>query len=292
MSKKKNVVTDELNNTIIEKEVEQELIWITMAKYALFMSYGKIGIDAKSLYEHYQFTSNLQKTGSIWALDTYCRQGLEWGRDRFEKAKNLLNDLGLIQEFSRRDEKGKFTGKYVKIKMGVTELEPARLSEKPQADLPTSGKTTTNAYSNKLNAYSNKVNTPKYSNEIQELFKTWLYLGLSQHKEEVVKREIKQAHVDSFKQFPLNIWKKMISDYQIVYDSSKYYYTHWFTFWDFIGRGYKQFLPEQKPLVNFLAKDYKQTTFRDQANSRYFNSLTEAEKKEYIEKRSKNKLLE
>jgi len=132
----------------------------------------------------------------------------------------------------------------------------------------------------------------EYIPEIQELFKTWISLGLSQHKEEVVKREIKQAHVDSFKQFPLNIWKKMISDYQIVYDSSKYYYTHWFTFWDFIARGYKKFLPEQKPLVNFLIKGQKNTTFRDQANSRYFNSLTEAEKKEYIEKRSKNKLLE
>ena len=142
------------------------------------------------------------------------------------------------------------------------------------------------------NTTSNNTKNNIYIPEIQELFKTWIYLGLSQHKEEVVKREIKQSHVDSFKQFPLNIWKKMISDYQIVYDSSKYYYSHWFTFWDFIARGYKQFLPEQKPLENFLIKGQKNTTFRDQANSRYFNSLTEAEKKEYIEKRSKNKLLE
>jgi hypothetical protein len=146
----------DIDSVIVEREVEDELIWITVSKYALFMSYGKVGIDAKSLYEHYQFTSLLQKTNSVWALDTYCRQGLDWGRDRYDKAKALLKDLDLIEEWRDRDEKGRLGTKYVKVKTKRVELEPVHLSENPQVGKTTCGKTTTNALTKKVNALTKK----------------------------------------------------------------------------------------------------------------------------------------
>jgi hypothetical protein len=149
----------DLDSVIVEREVEDELIWITVSKYALFMSYGKVGIDAKSLYEHYQFTALLQKTNSVWALDTYCRQGLDWGRTKYDKAKSLLKDLDLIEEYQEKDEKGQFGKKYIKVRTRKVELEPTRLSEKRQAGLTASGETTTNALTKKINASTRNINS-------------------------------------------------------------------------------------------------------------------------------------
>ena len=115
---------EDLKNTIVEREVEDELLWITVSKYALFMNYGKVGIDAMALYMHYQFSSQIQKTNSVWASDKYCRQGLDWGRDRFEKARNLLLDLDLIQIQKRRNSQGKFTKSFIKVRTRKVTMEP------------------------------------------------------------------------------------------------------------------------------------------------------------------------
>lgn len=96
-----------------------------------------------------------------------------------------------------------------------------------------------------------------YTPELKELFNAWLQLGLSQHNENVVKNNIFKKHIDTFEMFTLSDWKKIISDYQIVTTGDSYYYNHWFSFWDFIARGYKQFLPELKPLENFKIKNKK-----------------------------------
>lgn len=172
---------ENVSQTIIEKDVSDELIWITVSKYALFMSYGRVGIDAKALYEHYQFTCILQKTNSVWAADKYCRQGLDWGRDRFENAKRLLIDLGLIEINQVRNESGKFDKIYIKVKMKKVELEPIdldRLTENRQADLPASGKTTTNALTKKRNALTKKkkMSIPPTNEEVNNYIKENDYL--------------------------------------------------------------------------------------------------------------------
>ena len=154
-------MTENLKQTIIEKDVHDELLWVTTGKYALFMSYGKTGIDAMALYMHYQFTATLQATNSVWAADRYCRQGLDWGRDRFEKAKALLIELGIIEVKQSKTEQGKFGKIYIKIKRSKAQLEPNdldRLPEKPQAVKPACVETTTNALSKKVNALSKNLN--------------------------------------------------------------------------------------------------------------------------------------
>ena len=74
-------------------EVDGDLIFVTVAKYKLFYSYGKIGIDAYLLNSHLMFTARLQKTNSVHAKDVYLREGLGWGSSRLLKAKNLLKEL-------------------------------------------------------------------------------------------------------------------------------------------------------------------------------------------------------
>jgi len=100
----------------ISVEMDDDIIFITVEKYKLFLSYGKIGIDAYQLYSHLIFTARLQKTNSVYANNTYLKKGLCWGRDKLIQAKNLLHELGLIETVQKKDEKGKFNGNYIVVK--------------------------------------------------------------------------------------------------------------------------------------------------------------------------------
>jgi len=104
-------------------EVDGDLIFITVAKYKLFMSYGSIGMDSFLLYCHLMFTARCQKTNQVWANDNYIRTGLHWGSERLRKAKNLLYDLGIIEKVQKRDKNGHFEGNYIKVKTKTTPFE-------------------------------------------------------------------------------------------------------------------------------------------------------------------------
>jgi hypothetical protein len=138
--------------TNITNEKDGDIIFVTVAKYKLFMSYGKIGIDAYCLYSHLMFTARLQETNQVFAKDCYLRQGLNWGKDRVQKAKQLLIELELISEIINRDKKGQFVGKYIKVKTKTTPFEIDSIehqeTENPQAGKPDSGQTETNALTN------------------------------------------------------------------------------------------------------------------------------------------------
>ncbi len=132
----------DIENISIEKD--DDIIFITVAKYKLFLSYGKIGMDAYMLYSHLMFTARLQETNQVKAKDIYIRQGLEWGSDRLLKTKNLLIDLGLIELIQKRDEQGKFENAYIKIHAKKTPFEIediTRNTPNPRTDKPVSGQT-------------------------------------------------------------------------------------------------------------------------------------------------------
>ena len=166
-------------------DIEDELLWITVSKYALFMSHGKTGIDSLALFMHYQFTARIQKTNSVWANDVYCRQGLEWGRDRFERAKCLLLDLGIIEIIKTKKENGDFGKAYIKVKTKKVELEPSDISRLPdftQVRSHASAKTTTNALTKNLNALTKNINCdadPVKENKTKEKKDAILELWLS-----------------------------------------------------------------------------------------------------------------
>jgi len=107
----------------IRMEVDGDLIFVTVAKYKLFLSHGEVGLDAYLLYSHLIFTARIQSTNSVWANNTYLRGGLHWGKERLNKAKNLLFDLSLIQQVERRDPNGKFEGHYIEVATQRTPFE-------------------------------------------------------------------------------------------------------------------------------------------------------------------------
>lgn len=146
--------------TNITNEKDGDIIFVTVAKYKLFMSYGKIGMDAFTLYCHYMFTARLQETNQVYAKDVYLRQGLDWGKERIQKAKQLLIELELIKEITTRDEHGKFTGLYIRVVTKTTPFEIEAITypqdDLPAAGKPASGKTETNALTKKNKCLNKK----------------------------------------------------------------------------------------------------------------------------------------
>lgn len=130
MSKVKDLNAERKRRDIskITIEKDDDIIFITVAKYKLFMSYEKIGMDAYCLYSHMMFTARIQETNQIYAKNNYLRGGLGWSRERVQKAKNLLIELGLVEEIITKGEGGKFSGRYLKVHTKKTPFEIKSIS--------------------------------------------------------------------------------------------------------------------------------------------------------------------
>ena len=149
-------------------DVEGDILFITVAKYKLFLSYGKKGADALMLYLHYMFTARIQATNSVWANNSYIREGLDWSRDRLKDAKKLLIQLELIEQKQEKTTDGTFGKPYVVVKTKTTPFEINKIEDKSTGVLknrppvqPLGGKKDTNALTNKRNALTKKANTMK-----------------------------------------------------------------------------------------------------------------------------------
>ena len=86
----------------------------------LFQASKNEGVKASSLvglYTLYNYTCKWQKTNQVWANDTYVAKKLGISSGTARKYKRILQDLGLIEAKSRvKDEKGRWTKPYVKVK--------------------------------------------------------------------------------------------------------------------------------------------------------------------------------
>jgi len=165
----------DIDNILIE--ADGDLVFVTVAKYKLFLSYGKIGMNAYLLYSHLMFTARLQKTDTVWAKDLYIRKGLNWGSQKLLKAKALLKDLNLIETIKKRDKKGKIEGWYIKVKTKTSFLEIEDVQNNnsvqntcnPLVDEPTSGFQETNALTNKYKCLNKKVKGKFIKPSLQDL---------------------------------------------------------------------------------------------------------------------------
>jgi len=127
--------------------LENEIIVLSLETVSKLISENS---DSALLYLFYHKTSKLQKTNSIWATNTFAMKGLGWGRDRFYKAKKVLQDLDLIEEVRNRDDLGKITACYLVLKY-------LKSSKNHSVGFPECGKQETNALSSKKkNALSSK----------------------------------------------------------------------------------------------------------------------------------------
>ena len=73
-------------------KTEERDIKISKALHEFFRDQGKIGMDMKSLYEHYLYTAQWQGTDQLYSVNSYCIKALHWGKARLLSAnKTLIN---------------------------------------------------------------------------------------------------------------------------------------------------------------------------------------------------------
>jgi hypothetical protein len=113
----------------------------------------KVSIDAMWLYLHYHYTGRLQKTNQPMALDSYCKKGLRWGQKRFSDAKRKLTELKWIEPKLSRDERGRITGHYIRLKYIVKDSTLQKVF--PQIEEDTSSSTETHIMGSSTNGYQN-----------------------------------------------------------------------------------------------------------------------------------------
>lgn len=150
--------------------IENELIIITKQTLDKFLKEDNPA-DLISLYIFFYYTARWQKTNIIKATQNYVKKGLGWGIDRLNKSEDKLINLGLIEKITRRDNKGKVVGWFVKIKYIFTNknVELVQNTQKPLVDEATCGKQETNALStNSINALSTNKEIIDTDKEIKE----------------------------------------------------------------------------------------------------------------------------
>jgi hypothetical protein len=69
-----------------------------------------------ALYVFYYYTAKWQRTNMPKCTTSYSGKGLNWGRDKVIKHKKTLEEIGLIEDYKRKDTKGKIVGWYIKVK--------------------------------------------------------------------------------------------------------------------------------------------------------------------------------
>lgn len=95
--------------------IEDRLLLLTASIYEKFRQTDHPA-DCMALYIHYYYTAKWQKTNVTHSTTAYSAKALKWSLDRVRKTKKVLLDLGLIEDITRKSQKGKIIGHYIKIR--------------------------------------------------------------------------------------------------------------------------------------------------------------------------------
>lgn len=72
--------------------------------------------DAIALYTFLLYTGEFQNTGQPFANNTFCMNGLHWGKMRLKNAQDTLKGLGLIKVIQKQDNNtGVWQNAYIKV---------------------------------------------------------------------------------------------------------------------------------------------------------------------------------
>jgi len=273
-------------------EFEKEVI--TLHTTTLIRLY-KLSSDATNLYLFYIKNAKIQETNSIYSTDSFCKKGLNWGEKRFRSAKTILANEGFIEQITKRDEKGIILGHYIKIHY----LSGNKRVEKPNninttllshsVDEPTvwmnpqCGFQQTNALDKNINADDKNINADDKKITItqhEEIFNFWNSKNLTKHK--ILSSEMKKRITIALdKSFTLDQIKEAITNYDIILNSSDYYFDCRWALNEFIQRGstdhgfeekkgFQMFLMENKPFDKFKNKfNFKPLSEIDQLRSEF-----------------------
>lgn len=232
-------------------ENDGDIIFITISKYKLFLSYGKVGIDAMTLYLHLMFTARLQATNKVWASNYYVRQGLKWSKERLLKAKNLLSDLDLISQEQKKDDAGKFQKTYITVKTKTTTLE---FGENITGGLKT-GHRITRLPENDHKCLNEKEKCLNYKLKYIHVLEIWNKQSLQKHAEKTFENRIEAKHVRTIKLYDIETIEQAFFNYSTVVNSDKYFFNYRWDMFEFLERGIHKFIDDASPLQNFLKKD-------------------------------------
>ena len=105
----------EHGDSLVDGSIEDHLIGITKPSIDRMLKMDNAG-DCIALYTFYCYTRKWQHNNAVYATSDYAMTALDWGRDKFAKAKNQLKDAGFIEDIQRKDSTGKVVGWYVGVK--------------------------------------------------------------------------------------------------------------------------------------------------------------------------------
>lgn len=105
----------EHGESFVDGSIEDHLIGITKPSIDRMLKMDNAG-DCIALYTFYCYTRKWQHNNAVYATSDYAMTALDWGRDKFAKAKNQLKDAGFIEDIQRKDSTGKVVGWYVGVK--------------------------------------------------------------------------------------------------------------------------------------------------------------------------------
>ncbi len=118
-----------------EGSIEDILIGITKPSIDRLLKMQNPG-DCIALYALYCYIRKWQNNCNIFATSEYAMKALDWGRDKFSKAKNQLVDAGFVQDVQNRDEDNKIDGWYIKVRYAMS----STLGKFHTTEIPQGGK--------------------------------------------------------------------------------------------------------------------------------------------------------
>ena len=150
-----------------EQTPDAHLIGVTQTTIERIIKLSDCPGEAMALYLFYAYTCKWQKNSCAFATAKFVQKHFGWGRDKFQKAKNSLKEMGLIEDEKRRGERNKIVGHYIKVRYAsttTTEIHPV--------DSPASGKQTTDTmYSNgdTSNSHVHAIDSHKSGTPVQDV---------------------------------------------------------------------------------------------------------------------------
>jgi len=146
----------EHGESFVAGSIEDHLIGITKPSIDRMLRMENPA-DCIALYTFYCYTRKWQHNNAVYATSDYAMTALDWGRDKFAKAKNQLKDAGFIEDIQRKDSTGKVVGWYVGVKF----------VQNHPTDFPQGGSTT--VWKNPIQIPSTGNKIPNTNNKIHPL---------------------------------------------------------------------------------------------------------------------------
>lgn len=157
--------------TMAEGSIEDHLIGITKPTIDRLLKMENPS-DCIALYTFYAYTRKWQHNNAVYATSDYAMKAMDWGRDKFSKAKAQLKKAGFIEDIQRKDLSGKVIGWFVGVRFAqnatLGNFHVAEIQNHP-TDFPQGGSST--VWKNRTQIPITNIKIPNTNIEMQETTK-------------------------------------------------------------------------------------------------------------------------